>query len=111
MKGIGKILILVIVIAVGAAAIYLVAANGGKKVTPPAATTTEPEETKEPEETVATPGGEQVKPVVTGPQPNIEFEEAVFDWGQVYQDAKVIHIFKFKNTGEADLVIDKVKSG
>jgi hypothetical protein len=105
MKGFGKIVILVIVLAVGAAAIYLVAANGGKKVTPPATTTTNTEET------VASPSGDQPKPEVTGPQPKIEFEETVYDWGQVYQDAKVIHIFKFKNTGEADLTIDKVKSG
>ena len=40
-----------------------------------------------------------------------EYEQTVYDWGEVYQNKKVIHIFKFKNTGKADLVIDQVKSG
>ena len=39
----------------------------------------------------------------------IEFEESVHDFGSITQGEKVTHTFKFKNTGEADLVIVSAK--
>jgi len=107
MKGFGKILILVLVLAIGVAAIYFIASNGGKKVVTPAPST----DPGDPGEKVASADDEDGKPKVSGPQPQIKFEETVYDWGEVYQNKKVVHIFKFKNTGQADLKIDKVKSG
>jgi len=102
-----KILLMVFVIAIGATAIYLVASNGGKEVAAPAAPT-------ESGAKVASKSGTEEQPVPEvpeGPHPRIQFEETVYDWGQVYQDAKVIHIFKFKNVGQVDLNVNKVKSG
>lgn len=104
MKSFGKIMLMVFVIAIGATAIYLTASNGGKQVVAPATPTgTETE--------VASQTEAEEKPVPTGPHPRIQFEETVHDWGEVYQETKVIHIFKFKNVGQVDLNIDKVKSG
>ena len=40
----------------------------------------------------------------------IEFEEEVFEFGTVTQGEKVIHTFKFKNTGENPLVIANAKA-
>ena len=104
MKRFGKILLMVFVFAIGATAVYLVASNGGKEVTAPAALTEEG--TK-----VASESGTESQPDTSGPHPRIQFEETVFDWGEVYQQAKVTHIFKFKNVGQVDLNVNKVKSG
>ena len=35
----------------------------------------------------------------------MSFEEEVYDFGDITQGEKVVHIFKFKNTGKTDLVI------
>lgn len=40
---------------------------------------------------------------------SIAFEEEVFDFGEITQGEKVTHTFKFKNTGDADLVIVSAK--
>jgi len=45
-----------------------------------------------------------------GKFPKIEFEESEFDFGTIAQGTPVEHIFKFKNTGEAPLVIVDAKS-
>jgi len=45
-----------------------------------------------------------------GTFPKIEFEESEFDFGTIEQGTAVEHIFKFKNTGEAPLVIVDAKS-
>jgi hypothetical protein len=38
-------------------------------------------------------------------KPVITFEETNFDFGKIKEGTKVTHTFKFKNTGEADLII------
>lgn len=40
---------------------------------------------------------------------NIEFEEEVFDFGDIEEGESVEHLFKFKNTGENPLVISNAK--
>lgn len=40
---------------------------------------------------------------------SISFEEEVFDFGTITQGEKVAHTFKFKNSGNADLVIVSAK--
>ena len=92
--------VLGVILIIGVAAIYFVASNAGNKVVP---TVTEEAEATSTGKTVA-------KPTPTGPQPQIHFEETVYNWGTVYQNTKVPHVFKFKNLGKADLVIEKVKS-
>ena len=42
--------------------------------------------------------------------PEIQFQEDFFDFGKIEQQKSVSHIFKFKNTGNADLVINDLKS-
>lgn len=49
------------------------------------------------------------KETVGGSQPNIQFEELVYDFGNARQQEIVVHEFKFKNAGDATLVISKVK--
>ncbi|MEM1330522.1 MAG: DUF1573 domain-containing protein [Planctomycetota bacterium] len=41
--------------------------------------------------------------------PAIEFEQTRHDFGDVYDDKKVTHVFKFTNTGDGELVISNVK--
>lgn len=37
--------------------------------------------------------------------PKMTFEEEVYEFGDITQGEKVIHTFKFKNTGKTDLII------
>ncbi|MDR3237285.1 MAG: DUF1573 domain-containing protein [Spirochaetia bacterium] len=43
--------------------------------------------------------------------PKIEFQEESVDFGRVEKSIQVKHVFKFKNTGEAVLVIDDIVAG
>jgi hypothetical protein len=47
----------------------------------------------------------------TGATGILEFEEKEFDFGKVLQGDTVRHIYRFKNTGTADLEILRVKTG
>lgn len=38
-----------------------------------------------------------------------QFEENNFDFGTINSGEEVVHVFKFKNTGDADIVISQVK--
>lgn len=42
--------------------------------------------------------------------PEITFKQKTFDFGAIEEGEKVSHVFKFKNTGNADLVITKVEA-
>jgi hypothetical protein len=42
--------------------------------------------------------------------PRIEFKEGAWDFGKVKEGASLSHEFVFKNTGDADLVIEKVRT-
>jgi uncharacterized protein DUF1573 len=44
------------------------------------------------------------------PGPVITFEEASFDFGDIYQGDKVEHIFNFENTGDTPLIITNVQT-
>lgn len=43
--------------------------------------------------------------------PQIEFDELVHDFGDVIGGTKLMHIFKFRNTGKTDLLVEQVKGG
>ncbi len=43
-------------------------------------------------------------------QPRIEFDEITFDFGSMYQNDEVVHQFRFRNTGDATLKIENVKT-
>jgi hypothetical protein len=45
-----------------------------------------------------------------GVESEISFEENTYDFGKVYMGEIVKHVYKFKNLGEGDLVIDSVKT-
>ena len=45
-----------------------------------------------------------------GPAPRVEFPEKSFDFGTIYQGEDVSHTFVFRNTGNAPLKIEKVRS-
>lgn len=47
--------------------------------------------------------------VPTGPTTTMEFEEEVFDYGEIMEGDKVTHIYTFKNTGDEALVISNAK--
>lgn len=53
----------------------------------------------------ATASGENV----TEKKPAFEFQETNYDFGTINSGAEVVHAFKFKNIGDADLVISQVK--
>lgn len=40
----------------------------------------------------------------------MDFEEKSYDFGEITQGDKVEHVFKFKNTGDTDLIIKNVKT-
>lgn len=42
--------------------------------------------------------------------PRIEFTETTFHFGTMYQNEEITHLFVFRNTGDAPLVIEQVKS-
>ncbi|MFM1876742.1 MAG: hypothetical protein RL266_2479 [Bacteroidota bacterium] len=57
----------------------------------------------------ATAEGETVAVENNGPAPVFTFEKEVHDFGTIVQGEKVAYSFKFKNTGEADLIITSAK--
>ena len=63
--------------------------------------------------TASTPADNAIKPaepaVPVGPLTSIEFEEDTYDFGEVMEGEKVVHIYKFKNTGKEPLVISNAK--
>lgn len=46
----------------------------------------------------------------TASYPVIEFDEAVFDFGTILQGEQVSTTFTFRNTGKADLIIQKTET-
>ena len=48
-------------------------------------------------------------PVPVGPLTSITFEEDTYDFGEVMEGEKVVHVYKFKNTGKEPLVISNAK--
>ena len=44
-------------------------------------------------------------------QPAIVFAHTEFDFGEVEQGEDVEHVFTFRNTGNSDLIIERVRSG
>ncbi|MDH5603874.1 MAG: DUF1573 domain-containing protein [Cyclobacteriaceae bacterium] len=57
--------------------------------------------------TAATPAEPEVKP--DGPLPSFEFVEMEHDFGTIKEGDVVEHTFKFKNTGEAPLIIQSAR--
>lgn len=53
--------------------------------------------------------GEATPPAPTGPTTTVEFEELVYDYGEVVEGVMVKHQYKFKNTGNEPLVISDAK--
>ncbi len=49
-------------------------------------------------------------PTPTGPQPKISIETPTHNVGEVLRGEKPTHVFEFKNTGEAELVVQDVRS-
>ena len=47
--------------------------------------------------------------VPAGPITTIEFEEVEYDYGMVMEGEKVVHEYKFKNTGDEPLIISNAK--
>ncbi len=47
---------------------------------------------------------------LSAPLPAIDVTQAEFDFGEVFQGEKVAHVFSFANSGDAPLLIDRVKS-
>lgn len=43
-------------------------------------------------------------------EPNIEFEQRVYDFGEIDQGEQIVHLFKFKNAGDTLLEIKRVST-
>ena len=54
--------------------------------------------------------GVQNEQEATSANPRIAFEKIEFDFGEVEAGEKVEHVFRFRNTGEGLLKIEKVRS-
>ena len=54
--------------------------------------------------------GGTATPVPTGKQPKVVFDRTEFDFGEIEAGEEVEHVYTFKNTGEANLVVEKVHS-
>jgi len=50
-------------------------------------------------------------PNLDKPHPLINFEELTHDFGSRISGDELHHVFLFENTGDADLVIERVKGG
>jgi hypothetical protein len=55
------------------------------------------------------PSAPSAGPEASG-QSAIVFDNAEFDFGEVDQGEEVQHVFSFRNTGEATLLVEKVRS-
>ncbi len=53
----------------------------------------------------ATASGEEVKSKAA----KFSFEEKNFDFGTINSGEEIVHVFKFKNAGDGDLIISQVK--
>lgn len=87
------------------------ACKNDKASTTEAQSTTGDATTANPGDVAAMPGqnGEATPAAPTGPTTNVEFEEMVFDYGEVVEGVMVKHQYKFKNTGNEPLVISDAK--
>ena len=47
----------------------------------------------------------------TSGTPHIEFVKSSHDFGKSVQNQSLVHEFAFKNTGDAPLIIERVKAG
>lgn len=62
-----------------------------------------------------TPDAKQVTPQAAAPAAQsgktttIKFDEMSYDWGKIKEGEKMTHIFKFKNTGNNDLIISDAR--
>jgi hypothetical protein len=52
----------------------------------------------------------QAAPATPGAYPTIEFDDTVHEFGTVFENKDVEHSFRFENKGEANLLIEKVKT-
>jgi hypothetical protein len=75
-----------------------------EKDKPAANTVTPTTTTPTPDATAVTPA---TKP--EGPLPAFKFEQTNYNFGQIKEGEKVIHSYKFQNTGEAPLIIENVQ--
>jgi Protein of unknown function (DUF1573) len=56
------------------------------------------------------PDANKVNPsATTGKTTTVKFEETSYDWGKVKEGEKMTHFFKFKNTGDNDLIISEAR--
>lgn len=53
--------------------------------------------------------GVETPPVPTGPTTKMEFDNLIHDFGTVKDGEKVVHLYKFKNTGKEPLIISDAK--
>lgn len=59
---------------------------------------------------IASPPGAAEPAVPVGPITTIEFDETEYDFGTVMEGEKVVHVYKFKNTGSEPLIISNAKA-
>jgi hypothetical protein len=58
-----------------------------------------------------TPKAKPADPEASQGAPVIQIPEATFDFGEVPEGGEVAHDFKIKNTGKAELQIERVQPG
>lgn len=85
--------------------------DAASKIDPNAKDTPLSTATPNPEPNIGGPdvGSQQPAPPADGKYAFIDFAETEHDFGAIKSGDKVTHVFKFKNTGEADLIIYRAK--
>ena len=83
------------------------------EVVAPATPTAALTEANKPAENVAPSAGTPANPTPSakpaGKTTSVKFEEMSYDWGKIKEGDKMTHIFKFKNTGNEDLIISDAR--
>jgi hypothetical protein len=69
-----------------------------------------PQEDLKASDLISNPNTANPQEVPAGPAPKMEFAESVFDFGDIKPGAVVKHTFKFKNTGDAPLIIESASA-
>jgi hypothetical protein len=60
--------------------------------------------------TPVAPDANKVTPsATTGKTTTVKFDETSYDWGKMKEGEKMTHLFKFKNTGNNDLIISDAR--
>jgi Rieske Fe-S protein len=90
-------------------ALFVLASCGADKAGTAAPDTTATPVSNQAATTPATTTPVTTPEVPVGPLTTVEFEETTYDYGEIMEGEKVVHNYKFTNTGKEPLIISNAK--